>query len=88
MLKQSLEVELFIKASLNGASRFNYVAIESTINKFRFVILGIGGRSDSPDALYLIPLSEAKYTGLFQNFLDQFGIPLNKPIGSKMLWRK
>jgi len=53
-----------------------------------FLILGIGGRPDSPAALSLIPLSEAKYAALFPKFVEQFNIPLNKAVSSKNLWNR
>ena len=51
-----------------------------------FLILGDGGKADWPDHLSLIPLSKAKYTGLFPSFVDHFQIEPERPVSSKMLW--
>jgi hypothetical protein len=60
------------------------------INKITpvFLILGDGGKADWPDNLSLIPLSKAKYTGLFPSFVDQFSIVLELAVSSKVLWNR
>jgi hypothetical protein len=60
------------------------------INKFIpvFLILGDGGKPNWPDYLSLIPLSKAKYTGLFPWFVDQFEIEPERAITSKVLWNR
>jgi hypothetical protein len=47
--------------------------------------LGVGEEPDSPEFISLIPMSSAKYTGLFPNYAEQFEIKLNTPISSKIL---
>jgi hypothetical protein len=61
-----------------------------TINKHTpvFLILGDGGKPDWPEFLSLIPISKAKYTGLFPYFVDQFEIEPEKPVTSKLLWNR
>jgi hypothetical protein len=51
-----------------------------------FLIIGYGGKADWPEYLSLIPLSKAKYTGLFPSFVDQFEIEHEKAVSSKILW--
>jgi len=53
-----------------------------------FLILGMGERADCPEFLSLIPMSLAKYPGLFPNYAEQFEIKPNTPISSKTLWNK
>jgi len=53
-----------------------------------FLILGDGGEADLPDNLSLIPISKAKYTGLFLSYIDQFQVDYEKPITSNMLWNR
>lgn len=51
-----------------------------------FVIIGLGDDSKYPEALTLIPLSKAKYTGLFVSVAEKFEIQPDRPVTSKMLW--
>jgi len=53
-----------------------------------FLILGIGEKPDLPEFLSLIPMSSAKYTGLFPNYAEQFEIKIDTPISSKILWNR
>lgn len=53
-----------------------------------FLILGDGGKADWPDNLSLIPISKAKYTGLFPSFVDQFAIVPGLAVSSKVLWNR
>ncbi len=53
-----------------------------------FLILGAGGKPDWPEYLSLIPMSKAKYTGLFPSYADRFEIEPEKPVTSKMLWNR
>jgi hypothetical protein len=48
-----------------------------------FLILDFG---DENQFLSLIPLSKAKYTGLFPSYAKQFQIEYDKPVSSKTLW--
>jgi len=52
-----------------------------------FLILGDGGKPDWPEYLSLIPMSKAKYTGLFPSYVDRFEIEPEKTVTSKLLWR-
>lgn len=51
-----------------------------------FLALGMGDSSKKPDAVYLIPMQEARYTGLFPSHAQKFAIKANEPISSKVLW--
>lgn len=53
-----------------------------------FLILGDGGKASLPDCLSLIPISKAKYTGLFPSFVDQFAIVPDLAVSSKVLWNR
>jgi len=50
-----------------------------------FLILDFG---EENQFLSLIPLSKAKYTGLFPSYAKQFEIEYDKPITSKILWNR
>lgn len=53
-----------------------------------FLILGLGDTPDYPEFLSLIPLTQAKYTGLFPSHAEKFEIRINKPVSSKILWTR
>ena len=53
-----------------------------------FLILGMGDKPDYPEFLSLIPLTQAKYTGLFPSHAEKFEIELDKPVSSKILWER
>ena len=53
-----------------------------------FILLGIGGTPKYPEYVSLIPLAQAKYTGLFPSVVERYGIDPEKPIPSKILWSK
>jgi hypothetical protein len=53
-----------------------------------FLILGMGDDPKYPEFLSLIPLSVAKYTGLFTSVAEKYEIELDKPVTSKMVWGK
>ena len=51
-----------------------------------FLMLGMGHNPKSPEYLSLIPLSQARYIGLFPSHADKFEIRVGKPVSSKILW--
>ncbi len=53
-----------------------------------FLILGMGENPNFPEFLSLIPLAQAKYTGLFPSHAEKFEIELDKPVSSKVLWER
>ena len=53
-----------------------------------FLILGMGGNPKSPEFLSLIPLMQAKYTGLFPSHAEKFEIQVDKFVPSKTLWAR
>lgn len=53
-----------------------------------FLIFGMGDKANYPVFLSLIPLTQAKYTGLFPSHAEKFEIELDKPVSSKTLWTR
>ena len=53
-----------------------------------FLILGMGDNPKYPEFLSLIPLTQAKYTGLFPSHAEKFEIEVDKPVSSKALWTR
>lgn len=53
-----------------------------------FLILGMGDNPKKPEFLSLIPITQAKYTGLFTSHAEKFEIELGKPVSSKLLWAR
>ena len=53
-----------------------------------YVILGIGNNPNNPEYVSLLPLSQAKYTGLFESVIRKFEIDPYNPISSKVLWNR
>jgi len=51
-----------------------------------FIIIGMGEKPEKPDFISLLPISEAKYVGLFPSLAEKFEIDLKKPVTSKKLW--
>jgi hypothetical protein len=57
-------------------------------DRFVFLILGMGENPKYPEFLSLIPLAQAKYTGLFPSHVQKFEIQVDKSISSRMLWAR
>jgi hypothetical protein len=53
-----------------------------------FLILGIGGLPKEPEKVSLIPMSEAKYVGLFPSVVEKYLVDPDKPVSSKVLWNR
>lgn len=53
-----------------------------------FIMLGMGENPKHPEYLSLIPLSQARYIGLFLSLADKFEIPIDNPVPSKILWNR
>lgn len=53
-----------------------------------FLILGMGDSAKYPEFLSLIPLTQAKYTGLFPSHAEKFGIEVDEALKSKLLWNR
>ncbi len=51
-----------------------------------FICLGVYGKPNSPDFVFLIPITRIKSVYLSEDFLEEFEIPTKSPIGSKKLW--
>jgi hypothetical protein len=62
--------------------------LEHNKQKPVFLILGVGGDPKSPEFVSLIPLAQAKYTGLFLSIVEKFEIQPGRPIFSKALWTR
>lgn len=60
----------------NEKQLFWYQQINKTVPVF--LILGVGSDPSYPEALSLIPLSQAKYTGLFLSVVERFEIELDR----------
>ncbi|HZH96110.1 MAG TPA: hypothetical protein VEY06_09505, partial [Flavisolibacter sp.] len=90
--------EFYIEAKFRSGSYNNKIvwcndkqlARYSDYNKENpvFVILGMGDSPKHPEFLYLIPLTQAKYTGLYRSHAEKFEIQVAKPVLSKTLWKK
>jgi hypothetical protein len=52
-----------------------------------FILLGILDKDDEIRA-FLIPLTEAKYTGIYPSFAERYRIDIEKPLPSKKLWER
>ena len=50
-----------------------------------FVLIGTVGEDDQLKA-FLIPLTAAKYTGIYPSFAEKYRIDWDKPLSSKKLW--
>lgn len=48
-----------------------------------FVVIGLGGKPDSPDMMYCLPLEEAKYPDLFFSLLNKY----EKDPATGFFWR-
>lgn len=53
-----------------------------------FLMLGMGEKPALPEFIALIPISNARYTGLFPNYAVQFEIKLDIPVKSQVLWNR
>ena len=53
-----------------------------------FLMLGMGENPTYPEFLSLIPLTQAKYTGLFPSLAEKFEVKFDQPITSKILWSR
>ena len=53
-----------------------------------FIVIGMGEDPKYPDFVTLLPLSQAKYTGLFPSFAERFEVNPEKPVSSKALWNR
>lgn len=51
-----------------------------------FVCLGLHGKPNKPDFIFLIPISKAKYTGYYESALRDFEFHKDKPVFSSYLW--
>jgi len=51
-----------------------------------FIAIGVGGEPNSPESLYIIPVSKIKYTGLYESTLRPFAVKPRKPISFSALW--
>jgi hypothetical protein len=51
-----------------------------------YIVLGVGGKTRSPDQVFFIPLYKIKYAKLFKAFLREYEVPLNRPIKSSAIF--
>ncbi|MFI5152865.1 MAG: hypothetical protein ACHQET_05990 [Chitinophagales bacterium] len=52
-----------------------------------FIVIGLGGKPDNPQHLFLLPLTEAGTTDLSMSTALKFEIPLCKPVMPEDLWK-
>ncbi len=78
----------FYKDKIEWCKNFEQLKRYQVVNKEKpvFLLLGIGEPASSPQCLCLIPMSDIKYTGLFESFLTKYVIENDKAISSKILW--
>lgn len=53
-----------------------------------FVVLGLGGEPNNPEFLSLLPIFQARYTGLFDSHIEKFEIKASRPVQSTTLWQR
>jgi hypothetical protein len=53
-----------------------------------FLLLGIGEEPASPEVVSLIPLSVVNGTGLFPSIINKYELGRERPVTSKVLWRR
>lgn len=51
-----------------------------------FILIGLGGTTYNPEKVFLIPLSAAKYTGLYLSLLKAYIVESHNLISSRDLW--
>ncbi len=52
-----------------------------------FLCLGLQGKPNKPESIFIIPMQDLKYTGLYESFLRNYKFYNNKPVFSSYLWR-
>jgi hypothetical protein len=60
-----------------------YQKINETIPVF--AAIGVGGKPDHPETLFLVPVSHIRYTHLFKSFLGNYNVLLRNPIPESKL---
>ena len=78
----------FYNDKVEWCKNFDQLKRYQAINRTKpvFLTLGLSGEPSRPEYVFLIPMNDLKYTGLFKSFLKNYEIPRNKPIPSKHLW--
>jgi len=82
--RTALYDDKFVWCNQQQLDRYNFYNRQKPV----FLILGYGKNPQYPEFLSLIPISKAKYAGLYPSFAEQFEIEPDKPITSKMLWNR
>jgi hypothetical protein len=52
-----------------------------------FILLGLGNVAADPQRLFLLPLKNAKYKGLYLSEAKKFEIPRSEHVPSELLWK-
>lgn len=52
-----------------------------------FVLLGLEGKANDPDKLFLFPVCKVKYSKLFKSVLNEFEIPPKRPCPEYLIWK-
>jgi hypothetical protein len=53
-----------------------------------FILIGLGGEPSRPEEVFLIPLAEIQWTGLYESVFDEFEIVPDERIRSRDLWER
>ena len=51
-----------------------------------FIVLGIGGKPNSPNKIAIFPVSSCNYSQLYYSFIDKNKFYIDKPVFSSYLW--
>jgi hypothetical protein len=52
-----------------------------------FILIGLGGEPASPEEVFLIPLSEIEYKGLYESIFEEYARRPNQRVKSRDLWK-
>lgn len=53
-----------------------------------FVLLGVQHDNSASQPLYLLSMTQARYTYLIDSCISHFEVPANQPLSSAQLWRR
>lgn len=93
--KKQFAVECKFRSDLSQDEKFEWTNPKQ-LQRYReysknipvFVLLGLGEYPDYLELVSLLPLSEAKYYGLYLSVLEEFSIPPFKAFPSEWLWQQ
>jgi hypothetical protein len=53
-----------------------------------FILIGLRGKPSRPDHVFLIPLAEIKYTGLYPSAFEKYEVEFEGVVSSRELWNR